>query len=207
MNQLFEESVRIRDCEKYTEIFDTDANFIFTLEPQDFLDFGATEIDPRWLTFGVFKAAPNETRASWLFVSAGMSNPWSGVAAEYSGFGVEFVLESTNDESWAVAALRTLIAYNILVASGFFENQKMLNYGDRVALTLLPNITHFIGVYPSHYPAVIDLPSGKVNLIHFIGITRNEFEFSRRQGSSLLEGRLKTLGVYPITDPHRSGIF
>ena len=79
----------------------------------------AKGVDPRWLTHGVFKSQPSETRKTWAYVTSGMSNPWeSEVPEEYSGLGVEFVMETDEEADWAIEVLQTLMAYNLLLATG-----------------------------------------------------------------------------------------
>ena len=75
----------------------------------------AKAVDPRWLTHGVFKCPPNGNRKTWAYVTSGMSNPWEAeVPAEYSGLGIEFLMETEDEETWAIEILQTLVAYNLL---------------------------------------------------------------------------------------------
>nr|WP_301539369.1 suppressor of fused domain protein [Methylomonas sp. ZR1] len=62
----------------------------------------ADTVDPRWLTHSVFKCPPAENRKTWAYITSGMSNPWEAESPEeYSGLGVEFLMEANTEAIWA----------------------------------------------------------------------------------------------------------
>jgi hypothetical protein len=50
------------------------------------------------------------------------------------------------------------------------------------------------------------LPSGKVILVGFTGITDAELAFAKSNGSAALIEKLRTAGFHPITNPRRHSI-
>lgn len=70
-----------------------------------------------------------------------MSNPWDiDEPEEYSGLGVEFLMETENEETWAIDVLQTLMAYNLLLVSGQMGDVLPLDYGHRVPFRLSESI-------------------------------------------------------------------
>ena len=129
-------------------------------------------IDPRWLTHGVFKSPPSKKRNTWAYVASRMSNPWeSEVSEEYSGLGMEFVLETNQESNWAIEVLQTLMACNLLIAAGKKAEASFLDYGDRVPLGLSESITTMMFTHPINFPESFTVQSGDVDLIQVIGIT------------------------------------
>ena len=61
-----EEVWRIREEEVYPRLFGRASRGIFVLDRDTFEAFGVTDLDPRWLSYGVFEFAPTESRRSWL---------------------------------------------------------------------------------------------------------------------------------------------
>ena len=175
--------------------------------------FNQETCDPTWLHYGVFKSPPNSSRATWLYVSSGMSNPWeTDKLEEYSGFGTEFILETNEEADWAIDLVRNLVAYNILLSCGEMGDFPMLDYGHRIPFSITrtddnePTITHIMLVEPRHYQKSFKLISGKVDFLHIIGITPSELKFAKENSSlKLLEDLVKT-GIYPVTDRNRQSI-
>lgn len=88
----------------------------------------------------------------------------------------------------------------------------LLDYGDRIPLknSITPDfeskIRNLIITKPthSHYQSSFVLKSGKVDFLHFLGITDAELVFGKNNGSDVLLERLKQENVYPLTDPRRA---
>lgn len=137
-----------REEEKYKEIFGNISSGIYPLSYNTFKQYDCKNVDPRWLTYGVFKSEPTKHRKSWAYVTSGMSNPWeSDVCEEYSGLGMEFIIETNEECNWAIEVLQTLMAYNILLSVGKFPNFSIFDYGARVPLALSKNITNMLFTY------------------------------------------------------------
>lgn len=206
---ILEKAWEQREEKVYIELFGCNGSEIYNLDSGLFRNkFNCKDIDPLWLNFGVLKFEPTPSRKTWIYVSSGMSNPWgSDGKEEYSGFGVEFVLETYKDESWGVEALRVLVAYNVLIANGNFGEQDLINYGHRLKFSLAPNISHFLVLEPSHYRKEFELISGRVNLLHFLGISNSEYEYAKQEGSLALTDALYEKDIYPVTNPERPSIF
>ena len=76
------------------------ADAIYPLDAAVFESFGMPEPDARWLTHGVLKFAPNETRDTFVYVTSGLSNAWHDDQPDSegrSGMGCELVLETRED--------------------------------------------------------------------------------------------------------------
>lgn len=199
----------------YGQLFGDTGKGIYVLDSDVFLKrFKQESLDPRWLHHGVFQCSPNTKRKTWLYVSSGMSNPWEKEPSEYteeeySGLGVEFVMETPEESSWAIRILQDMVAYNILLSCGRMGEKPLLDYGDRIPLknSITPDfeskIRNLIITKPSHYQSSFVLKSGKVDFLHFLGITDAELVFGKSNGSDVLVERLKQANVYPLTDPCR----
>lgn len=202
----------------YPKLFGSVSRGIFVLSIEMFAQtFGQSEVDPRWLTHGVIEFAPTASRASWLYVTSGTSNPWEVAPEdyprqEYSGMGTELVLESDSQAEWPIVALQQLLAYNILLAHGRFGDIEALDYGARVPLggpvdgrseTLL---RFLVVTRASHYAASFQLPSGKVDLLHLVGVTESERDFAKVSSTHNLIELLAARGAGSVTDPRRTAV-
>jgi len=184
---LLDEAWDEREEIVYKEIFGDIGSVIYPLSYNTFKQISSDTIDPRWLTYGVFKSPPNKNRNTWTYISSGMSNPWQDEKPmDYSGLGVEFVMETEQDESWAIELMQTLIAYNLLLASGKIKNFAPLDYGDRVPLNLSENIKNVMLTYPINFTDHFYLKSGRVDIIQIVGITPKELEFAKEFSSQKL---------------------
>jgi hypothetical protein len=189
---LLEDSWEQREEQIYPDLFGETGPGIFPLDALLFKEqFGVDEIDPRWLHYGVLKCAPTNKRESWIYISSGMSNTWeSEEPQEYSGFGTEFLLETESESDWAINVLRSLVAFNILLSVGHYGDKPLLDYGDRIPMSIEPNISNLMVVRPHHYPESFDLISGKVDLLQITGITAKELQFAKENGSDVLANKL-----------------
>ncbi|MDP9314287.1 MAG: suppressor of fused domain protein [Chloroflexota bacterium] len=202
----------------YPNIFGSIGEGIYPLSADLFSStFRQESIDPRWLHVGVFQCPPTNTRPSWIYISSGLSNPWDDepeaiTAHEYSGLGVEFVLETPEAAQWAIIILQRMVGYEILLAHGRFGDMPPLDYGHRIplrgsiALNQPSELHNLLIVEPDHYPASFDLASGRVDFLHFIGITDTELAYAKASSSADLAALLKAKRVYPMTNPTRSTI-
>lgn len=197
-----------REDEIYPALFGDMGEGIYPLSSELFEEqFNCLEIDSRWLSHGVFRCPPNAARATWLYVTSGMSNPWESEGpGEYSGLGMELVLETREDAPWAIPLLQSLLAFNLLLAAGKFGDKSILGHGDRIPQPIAPNIAGFILWSPSHFAEEFDLVSGHVELIQAIGITAAELEYAKAHGSAALCARLDAAGASPLSDADRPDI-
>jgi hypothetical protein len=209
---------RIREEEVYRDLFGTRARGIFPLQQEMFAgQFRQSEIDPRWLQYGVFEFAPTESRRSWLYVTSGHSNPWEQTPEDYdpdgaSGAGVEFTLATTEQGDWAIRALQSMLAFDILLGVGRFPGMEFLGLHDRIPLRapldgdeacILRNLvmTNAEGI-----PGEFQLSSGMVLLTGFTAISDAELTEAKQTSSEALIGRLREAGFHPVNDPHRRSI-
>ncbi len=204
---FLEESWEDREEKSYKEIFGETGPGIFPLSNDIFDRMKAKAVDPRWLTHGVFKCPPTENRSTWAYVTSGMSNPWEvEEAEEYSGLGVEFLMETENEETWAVEVLQTLMAYNLLLVSGQMGDFPPLDYGHRVPLALSESIKTMMFTYPINFPNSFSIKSGKVDLLQVVGITPSELEAAKQSSSEELKEKLVHITGGLVTCKERSSV-
>ena len=172
---------------------------------------------PGWLNHGVFACPPNDDRASWIFVTSGLSNPWNldrpgRDPSGFSGLGFELAIEAPGPADWAVPLLHNLMAYELLVAVGSYEGAELLEYGNRVPLngSITPAfasaIRWLLVEQPKHYASAFELASGRVDLFHLVGATDAEVELARQQDQEALVQLLQKEGIYPRTDAARQSV-
>jgi hypothetical protein len=205
----------------YPRLFGPMSRGIFALDAEIFSKiFKQESIDPRWLTHGVFEFAPTPSRESWLYATSGLSNPWDTDPTNYdptgySEIGIEFTIESPTQSDWPIVLLQRILAYNILLCAGRYGEPRSLDYGHRIPLgtpisptntenTLL--LSHVVLSSPRHYPASFSLASGKVDILHLIGITASELDYAKEHSSEELVMLLMQNNAAPITDPYRKSI-
>jgi len=191
---------------------------IFTLQPAMFTKrFGQTQLDPLWLSYGVFEFEPTQTRSSWLYVTSGLSNPWyqspEGFQQNHeSGTGAEFTFATTEAGDWAIETLLSVLAVELLLGAGRLSRKEPLQVNDRIPLhrplngedacilrTLL--MTEAEGISKEFY-----LPSGKVLLAGVTAISDAELEAGRQHGWPHLLDILRVAGFHPVNDPHRQSL-
>ena len=129
-----------------------------------------------------------ENRKTWAYVTSGMSNPWESESPEeYSGLGVEFLMETDKEEMWAVEVLQTLMAYNLLLATGKMGDYPPLDYGHRVPLALSEAIKTMMFTHPINFPDSFSIKSGQVDLLQVVGITSAELEAAKKTSTDDLK--------------------
>jgi hypothetical protein len=120
-----------------------------------------------------------------------MSNPWeSEIPENYSGLGVEFLMETNEEEMWAVDVLQTLMAYNLLLAVGKMGEYPPLDYGNRVPLALSESIKSMMFTQPVNFPVSFTIKSGMVDLLQVVGITPEELEYAKQTSSEELKEKI-----------------
>ena len=184
---LLEDAWEEREEVVYLEVFGDTGPGIYPLSNDVFEQLDAQSVDPRWLTHGVFQSPPNDTRNTWVYVTSGMSNPWeSDEPQEYSGFGVEFVLETEQASTWAINVLHTLMAYNLMLASGQMGEPALLDYGDRIPFALSDDIAAMVIAPPFQLPENIEIKSGRVDFLQIVGVTEAELTHAQETSSEAL---------------------
>lgn len=197
----------------YPQLFGPTSRGIFVLDRELFTNtFNQQEIDPRWLHFGVLEFGPS-VQGTYRYVTSGSSNPWDVEPADYpeqefSGFGTELVFETRQSADWPIVVLQRLLAFNILLIHGRYGESKPLDYWHRVPLggsiTGTSAIRHLLIAPPIDYPSQFSLASGKVDLLHVVGITEQERDYAKAHGSEALLQLLKERDAFPATDPDRA---
>ena len=197
-----------REEQVYKEIFGDTGAGIYTLPAELFQSrFDIQQVDPQWLTYGVFSCPPTTERATWAYVSSGMSNPWTAKSTEdYSGLGTEFILETAQECAWALPILQTLIGYNILLAEGKMGDVAPLHYGHMVPLALSEQIPAMLFVQPENFPPSFNLASGQVDFIQIVGITAAELEAAKASSSKQIAQQILTQTGGFLTDPDRLSV-
>lgn len=204
---LLEESWAEREEVSYKRIFGDTGEGIYPIPNDVFERLNTKGIDPRWLTHGVFKCPPSSNRRTWAYVTSGMSNPWETEEIDdYSGLGIEFVLETENEEMWAIEALHSLMAYNLLLAAGLMGDFPLLDYGHRVPFALSSKIKAMMFSYPVNFPCEFSIKSGSVDLLQVVGITESELDFAKQTTSGELKEKIVNKFGGLVTDLERDSV-
>lgn len=212
-----EEVWRLREEEIYPGLFGPLSRGIFPLDQGVFQRFGEVRVDPRWLSHGVLEYGPHGDRESWVYVTSGYSNPWETEPEDYdpkgkSGSGVEFVLETEEQGNWAIVILRNMLAFDMMLTTGQVGAGDPLGFHDRIPIrapidgregTMLRSL---VTIPPSAFAEGFDLPSGRVNLMEFVGITDDEAEFAKEHGGGPLLQKLDAAGAIPVTRLARESV-
>jgi len=213
-----EEVWRIREEDVYPALFGPHVRGIFPLQAKMFTgQFGQSNVDPRWLHYGVLEFAPTDTRHSWLYVTSGHSNPWEQSPEEFdpageSGAGAEFTLATTEAGDWAIRTLQSMLAFDILLAAGRFPGREFIGLYDRIPLRAPLNgdpscvLRNLVMTEPEDIPGEFQLPSGRVLLTGFTAISDEELKVAKQSGSETLINRLRATGFHPVNDPHRRSL-
>jgi hypothetical protein len=155
---------------------------------------------------------PGEQRPYWLYLTAGLSNPWyQEEADEVSGFGCEFMVKSAKPALWPVRLLRRL-AYYILSYSGTLSPGVILNLKDpiTVARGVPADLKNLFIWYADEAPDCwYQLPSGGFGVFCAVGITEDECKFAEsieEYGTWGIQQVLRQTGVGQVTDPRRGSV-
>jgi hypothetical protein len=213
--EWFEDAWAVREENIYRSLFGDIGSGIYTLDAELFKSqFRQTSVDPRWLFHGVFESRPSATRASWLYVSSGLSNAWEADSAkpdEVSGLGCEFILECPSQSQWALLLLRRMVAFQILMSVGRFEGKGLLQEWDRIPLRApidgMSSKLNWVLLTPApNFSERQLLPSGSFNFLEFVGITEDEADFARNNNGNSLLALLMQQEAAPVTDPNRESV-
>lgn len=204
---FLEDSWEEREEKSYREIFGDTGPGIFPLSKEIFDRMNAKAIDPRWFHHGVFKCPPSDNRSTWAYVTSGMSNPWeTEEPEEYSGLGVEFLMETEKEETWAIEVLQTLMAYNLLLVTGQMGDVPPLDYGHRVPLALSDSIKTMMFARPVNFPSSFRIKSGNVDLLQVVGITPSELEAAKQTSSDEIRNTLVSATGGLVTTKERASV-
>lgn len=102
-------------------------------------DFGHRKIHPFWLHHGILAFPPTADRPTWVYATSGMSNAFDSEIEDWSGLGVEFLMETYTQADWAADKLARLMAFNLLIAIGHYENSEDIKPGSIVRLEVPVN--------------------------------------------------------------------
>lgn len=206
-----------REDRVYPALFGDLGGGIHAASPAVYARFQRAPGHPGWLHHGVFACPPHGDRRSTLYVTSGLSNPWNLEApgrdpSGFSGVGFELVIETPGPVAWAAPLLHNLMAYELLVAVGTYDNAELLEYGNRVPLggSITPTfdsaISWLLVEPPQRVPPSFEIASGRVDLYQLVGVTEAEVEFARQNDQDALVELLQQEGVYPATDAARRSV-
>jgi hypothetical protein len=210
----FEKAWQDREDRIYSELFGDLGSGIYTLDQEVFGKFGQKNLDPRWLSHGVFECPPNDRRSSWLYVSSGLSNAWDDIAPNpdgISGLGSEFLMETVEQARWAIVILRQFVAYQILLAHGRYPGKVVLGSWDWIDLrtpidSAASLMTKILFIPSPNYGGPQQLSTGQFSFLQIVGLTSDELAFMQEHGVARLHPLLLQMGAAPINDPKRSSI-
>ena len=96
-----------REERVYRQCFGDVGKGIYTPKAELYtVDMKQEDFHPGWLHHGVFECPPGEHRASWLYATSGLSNPWNVEKpgeldpSGFSGLGFEMLFECTEQAPW-----------------------------------------------------------------------------------------------------------
>lgn len=203
-----------REDTLYPSLFGPESVGIFPLPAKMLTEtFQQPNVDARWLHYGVFQYAPTSARASWLYVTSGMSNAWEDDHPDptaVSGLGCEFVFETTEAGQWPILRLLHVMACQILACHGRYPGRPPLSVFDRISLRCTidgrDSDLRTVMLAPSPYGSDHQLESGKFDFVQVVGITEAEALYANENGGPKLLDRLNEAHSFPVTDPARSNL-
>ena len=199
----------------YPALFGRQRRGVFAVQPEMFTGtFGQADFHPNWVRCGVFEFAPSDRRASWLYVTSGMSNAWDAGTpdpAGPSGLGGEFVLETLGQSPWAIPRLLYVMAYQLLVCAGRYPDRQPLQDYDQLPLhttigTEPTALTWLMLAPPTGFPRRHETRTGWFDFSEVVGISEVEAAAARIHGGPLLVKGLQQEGFFPVTMPERKSI-
>jgi hypothetical protein len=216
--QWYEDCWADRDEVEYPKMFGAIDEGVFTLDQTDALQAWlesdlaqVKELDPNWEPMGVRVAPPSADYPYWTYITSGLSNPFTLSPGEEvppegpSGLGYEMVIHTTEEAQWPVFRLLDMMAYNLVCMRAFAMGHRYPVEGslDGKAETKLNG---FIFVKDPTRPAHFELPSGRVQLLTLVGVTKNEMAFAKSNGIDKLMEKLAALGKSYVTDTTRDEV-
>ena len=186
----------------YPRLFGSHDPQICVLTPHLFqTTFEQENVDPRWLHSGVFEVPPTPDRASWLYVSSGLSNAWEDDTPDPtgpSGLGMEFILQTPSREFWAIDRLAHVIAFQILLSVGEYPGRELLDVHARLPLrcSISPEpseLTWLVVGPPDGLPSSLSSPRSKrVSAEKYQCCTAeqipNKFQYPNDQSNKTING-------------------
>lgn len=166
--------------------------------------FSSTMTEQR---INILAYAPNEQRNYWLYVTAGLSNPWfQEEPDQVSGFGCELMIKSPTSSRWPIKMLRRM-AYFILSYSGTLSPGIILNMPGPINPGKDADLNNIFVWYADEAPDCwYELPSGGFGLFCTIGISEKECVFAEQigeYGTWCIQEVLRRMGLGQVTDPAR----
>jgi hypothetical protein len=125
---------------------------------------------------------------------------------------VEFTLATTEVGDWAIRALQSMLAFDILLWAGRYPNKEFISLNDRIPLRAPLNddpscvLRNLVLTEPEGIPTEFQLPSGRVLLTGFTAISDDELKEAKQSGSQDLIDRLRIAGFHPVNDPRRRSL-
>src|SRR5690349_75560 len=115
LQSWFENIWATREEKIYPAFFSDLGPGIYTVSESTFKSIGAEQIDPRYLTHGVFECPPHAPHTDWIYVSSGMSNPWGDSPdtvdpKNFSGLGFEFTMHTAERVRWPIQVMHWVMA-------------------------------------------------------------------------------------------------
>ena len=174
------------------------------------------ELLAAWPHGGILRHPPDQDRTDWTYVTHGLAHPRHADAAERfardderpSGRGIELVVSTDEDVTWAPKMLMALVRHLVLRP----EAPNILPL-DRMPLhrsvdgRSRTELRYLLARAPRGYEHELILPGGLCDLVHLVGITEGEFERARKLpagvGSAALVLVLDVTGIGCLTDPKR----
>jgi hypothetical protein len=205
---------RYREEILYPPLFGPAYHRTFPIPEEIVSGLSKVSVNPHWLQRAVIECAPTKARASWLYVTSGLSDAWgakSPKALAPAGLGCEFVLETRAPSPWVVVRLQQLMAFQILIHEGGFPDRKPLDDFDRIPLRspLGPDpsvLTWLMLTPPTGFPRKARLQTGFFHFHQVIGISEVEAVYAREQGGDELWKVLQVYGLFPIVHPDRASV-
>lgn len=218
--QWYEDCWADRDEVEYPKLFGAISEDVILLEGTGVLEGwleselsqGQT-LDPNWLPMGVRVAPPSPEYPYWTYVTTGLSNPFTVSPGEEvsesgpSGLGYEMVIHTPEEEKWPVLRLLDMMAYNLVCARLFAMGHRYPVDGTLTGGET--KLAGFVFVKDATRPSHFSLPSGEVELLTLVGVTKNEMAFSRSNGMDKLLQKLADPtkpGAEYITRPERDEV-
>lgn len=199
----------------YPALFGRDRRGVFSLQAGMFTEvFGQAEFDPNWTRGSACEFAPTDRRASWLYVTSGLSDAWGVREPDGngpSGLGGEFVLETIGKSPWAPTRLLYVMAYQLLVCAGRYPDRQPLRDYDRLPLgtsigTEISALTWMMLAPPTGFPRRHAGQTGWFDFSQVVGISEAEAEAAQVHGGPRLVEGLWREGAFPVTMPERGSI-
>ncbi|HSP78240.1 MAG TPA: suppressor of fused domain protein [Myxococcaceae bacterium] len=215
--QWYEDCWADRDEVEYPKLFGAISEEVYTLEQTGALEAWlesdlaeVQELDPNWAGMGVRVAPPSPEYPYWTYVTSGLSNPITLSPGEEfdpkapSGVGYEMVIHTTEEARWPVLRLLDMMAYTLVCGRAFGKGHRYPVEGSLTGGE--SQLNGFVFVTDPSRPSHFELPSGQVELLTLVGVTKNEMAFARSNGIDRLMAKLEAAGSGYVTHPEREQV-